>query len=322
MMIKKANITFIIFTYNEEKRIEYPVKCFLPYGEVLVFDNYSTDKTREIVEKLGAKAILINKSNVIFDETEKVVNFVFKHVKTDWVFWGFADDMTPKTCLDLYKKVSQENKFKIVVQKRKTLMFDGKSELDPGFITCKFFRKDSLDFTDNTMHQMGKFKSHVKPADILYLPPLDEFATYHFSRDIMADVIEKINRSSSEQVKTMHGKTSTIRIFLDPLITFIIAYFLYGLFRFGTRGFIVAMRHMMSRYALMAKKYEQDNNLTLVTIEDNFKQEKQKLLSKSPRSNLRQKIWAYVIIFFLSRLHLWYKFGRSNYSSRKTNRHP
>jgi len=76
MMKNNSNITFIIFTYNEEKRIEYPVKCFLPYGEILVFDNYSTDKTREIVKKLGAKPILIDKTNVQFDETKKIFDFV------------------------------------------------------------------------------------------------------------------------------------------------------------------------------------------------------------------------------------------------------
>lgn len=310
MMKNNSNITFIIFTKNEKNRISYCIKNFLSYGEVLIFDNYSDDKTRDIAKKLGAKPILIDKTNVQFDETKKIFDFVMSYVKTDWVFWGFADDMAPKTCLDLYKKISQENKYKIVVQKRKTLMFDGKSELDPGFITCKFFRKDSLDFTDNTMHQMGKYKSHVKPADILYLPPIDEFATYHFSRDIMVDVIEKINRGSTLQAKAMKGKIHPLLVILDPLITFSIAYFFYGLFRFGTRGFIVAMRHMMSRYAMLAKKYELDNNITLDTIENNFKHEKQRLLISSPRSSIVQKTWAYLIISFLSRLHRWYKFRR------------
>jgi len=110
----------------------------------------------------------------------------------------------------------------------------------------------------------------------------------------------------------MKGRINPWRVILDPLITFLIAYLFYGLFRFGARGFIVAMRHMMSRYALMAKKYELDNNINLETIENNFEKEKQKLLSRSPRSNIGQKIWSYVIIFFLSRLHLWYKFKRSN----------
>lgn len=308
-MKEKSNITFVIFSKNEEKRISYCIQNFLPYGEVLVFDNYSEDRTREIAKKLGAKPILIDKTNVQFDETKPIVDTVMGHVKTDWVFWGFADDMVPKTCLDLYRKISQENKFKVVVQKRKTLMFDGKSELDPGFISTKFFRIDSLDFRNNTMHQMGKFKSHVKPSDILYLPPIDEYATYHFSRDIMVDVIEKINRGSTLQSIAMKGKIKPWRVIVEPILTFIVAYFFYGIFKFGVKGFIVAMRHATYRYAVLAKKYEIDNNITLETIEKNFKKEKQKLLISSPHSNLLQKGWAYLIIFFLSRLHRWYKFN-------------
>ena len=45
---RKSNITFIIGTLNEEKRIAYPLKSFLPYGDVLVVDHYSTDGTVEV----------------------------------------------------------------------------------------------------------------------------------------------------------------------------------------------------------------------------------------------------------------------------------
>ena len=51
----KNNITFVIFTYNEEKRIEYPIRNFINYGNVIIIDNFSTDKTKEIAEKLWAK---------------------------------------------------------------------------------------------------------------------------------------------------------------------------------------------------------------------------------------------------------------------------
>jgi glycosyltransferase involved in cell wall biosynthesis len=48
----KNNITFVLFAYNEEKRIEYPIRNFIKYGEVIVIDNFSTDKTKKVAEQL------------------------------------------------------------------------------------------------------------------------------------------------------------------------------------------------------------------------------------------------------------------------------
>ena len=46
--LEKPQITFVIFTYNEEKRIEYPIKCFQDFGEVLIVDNYSQVATSQV----------------------------------------------------------------------------------------------------------------------------------------------------------------------------------------------------------------------------------------------------------------------------------
>ena len=48
------NISFIIFTKNEEKRIAHVIKNFIAYGRVFILDGGSTDKTKEIAESMGA----------------------------------------------------------------------------------------------------------------------------------------------------------------------------------------------------------------------------------------------------------------------------
>ncbi|MBU1255483.1 MAG: glycosyltransferase family 2 protein [Patescibacteria group bacterium] len=51
----------VIPTRNEEQMIEEIVKGCLPFGdEVLVVDGHSTDKTRELAEKYGARVVLDN----------------------------------------------------------------------------------------------------------------------------------------------------------------------------------------------------------------------------------------------------------------------
>ncbi|MDD5202066.1 MAG: glycosyltransferase family 2 protein [Sulfurimonas sp.] len=50
------NLSIIILTYNEEKHIERCIKSLLPIAKnIFIIDSFSTDKTIEICESLGAK---------------------------------------------------------------------------------------------------------------------------------------------------------------------------------------------------------------------------------------------------------------------------
>ncbi len=52
----KQDISVIILTYNEEQHIERCIKSLLPFAkEIFLVDSFSTDKTVEIAENLGAK---------------------------------------------------------------------------------------------------------------------------------------------------------------------------------------------------------------------------------------------------------------------------
>lgn len=308
-MKQPSNITFILFTQNEEKRIEYPIKCYLPYGDVLISDDNSTDKTVAIAEKLGAKVIK-RRTKTAFVENKEEADFIFKHVKTAWVFWGFADEMVPKSCLDLYAKIAKENKYKIVVQNRKTIIYGDESVIVPGLINVKFFKKDAIDFTNNKIHQLGKFTTNVRPEDLLYLSPIDEYSVHHFSTDITERFIPKYNLYTSIQATDMESKISPINVAIVPFITFLIHYILLGAWRYGIRGFIVSVRGAIYSFLVYSKKYEIDNQINFETMENKFAKKKKILLTKSPKSNIFNKLWAQMIVIPLSGLHKYYKFRK------------
>lgn len=53
---KKQNISVVILTYNEEKHIERCIKSLLPIAKnIFIIDSFSTDRTVQICESLGAK---------------------------------------------------------------------------------------------------------------------------------------------------------------------------------------------------------------------------------------------------------------------------
>lgn len=306
-----SNITFIIFTYNEEKRIEYPIKCFLPYGDVLISDDSSTDKTTEIARKLGAKVIK-RKTHIGFVENKEEVDFVFKHIKTDWVFWGFADNMIPKSCLELYAKISNETQYKIVFQKIKTLLYSKNNDPFPYLnLATRFFRKESIDFSENQVHQMGKIVPSVKQSEVLYLPPLDEYSIYHFSTHTTEVLLDKINYYTNFQAKNTPPKSLFLKTFLSPIFHFVTFYFLSGGFLRGYRGFFLSAQYSLAPFFLYPKIYEFQHNLTVETVEKDFAIEKRRLLHKSPKSTTKDKIIAKIVIFLLSRLHIFVKVKNS-----------
>jgi len=310
-MKKTSNITFLLFSGNEEKRIEYPIKCFLPYGEVIVFlDEKSTDKTALMAKKLGAKVVKRPKMQPDFVETKQMSDFVYQYIKTDWVFWGFADEMVPKPCLELYKKISQESKYKIVVQKKKTLLYTKGREYLPCYVGIKFFRKDAIDFSNNKIHQMGKFKAHVKPSEVLYLPPIDEYCVYHFQTQTTETWLKNFNAYSNIHAQSISPKSLGFKILFDPLFSFLNHYFFDGAFRYGIEGFIVSVEFAFYSFMVLAKTYEIKNNITLNSEEKEFAQIKKYLLARSPKSSWWQKLIANLKIAIIAPIHKNYKFNQ------------
>lgn len=311
-MGKKSNITFLIFARNEEKRIEYPIKCFLPYGEVIVIDNYSTDKTRSIARRLGAKIIPRKKTRQGFAETKETADFLYQYVKTDWVFWGFADEMVPKPCLELYKKISQGSKYKIVVQKKKTFLYGEKREYLPCWFAIKFFRKDSIDFSDNIIHRMGRFAPHVKPSEVLYLPPIDEYSIYHFQNHTMQTLLKHFGLYTTRHTRFISPRFLGLRLIFTSFYSFIWIYIIGGALRYGVQGLIIAIQYSFYHSILYSQVYEKSNNLNLSSIEKKFAKMKKRLLVISPKSSLWQKLTAKSKIAVISRLHKYYKFRQKS----------
>ena len=91
-------ITFVLFMFNEEARIERAVRNFLRYGRVLVVDNYSTDRTVEIAKSLGADVLLHKNQGWV--EDEHTTSVVKAAVQTPWLYWGFSDEIVDRATME------------------------------------------------------------------------------------------------------------------------------------------------------------------------------------------------------------------------------
>jgi glycosyltransferase involved in cell wall biosynthesis len=77
--------TYIV-TWNREDTIHLTIKHYLELGSVIIYDNWSTDRTREIAESLGAEVRVFGQMGVLDDQAYKdLKNNCWKKSTADWV---------------------------------------------------------------------------------------------------------------------------------------------------------------------------------------------------------------------------------------------
>jgi glycosyltransferase involved in cell wall biosynthesis len=76
-----------ILAWNREDTIAFTIKHYQSFcSEVTIYDNYSTDRTREIAESLGADVVTFGREGVLDDaEYIAIKNNCWKGSDADWV---------------------------------------------------------------------------------------------------------------------------------------------------------------------------------------------------------------------------------------------
>ena len=80
-MKKNKDLIILIPAFNEEKNIKDVIVKFKNFGDTLVVDDSSTDKTGSIAKKYS-KYYINNKNNIGYDlSLRKGINFICKNLK-------------------------------------------------------------------------------------------------------------------------------------------------------------------------------------------------------------------------------------------------
>lgn len=272
-------ITFVVFTYNEERRIEYVLRCFQKYGKILVMDNYSTDNTAQIARQYGAE-VCLHKHNGWVEE-EQVANNVLSQITTPWVYWGYCDEVLPRQLLDKLAEVSQQEQYKLVVIPKRNLTYGIedfvmlKKDTNP-----RFFRKGYVSFKDNVIHKIGEFLG--KEDEILYLKRKKEYSIIHCSTYTVEKYINNLNNYSTIEanIKIKNGNFKFKDLILIPLCNFLNTYIREGNWKFGYAGIIMCLQLAIYQILVYCKLWELENDVTITTIENRYDFIKEKILAE------------------------------------------
>ncbi len=275
----KSNISFIIFTYNDGYRLEHAIRNLRPFGEVIVSDQESTDNTREVAEKFGAKFTSRKATGRPFIETQELLNTVSSLASGSWIYWGYVDNILPKTLLEKLVQISFQNKIKYVYVPVHTYLWgDTKHIMAKAEYPC-FFKKGMVDFSNNRIHGMGKFLGTTDEA--LHLPQKSEFAMRHFSLyDLNKFVPAHLRYANTEaEQKFKDGKRLSIFYLFGSMSRYFYLFYKFG-FKAGKQGLLAALLYVSFRVMLSMRLYELEHNLDLKTIEEEYAKTKRQIVKE------------------------------------------
>ena len=194
-----SQITFLVFTFNEERRLEHYLRCIQGWGRIVVIDNKSTDKTCEIASHYTDQIYTF--SNPGYVENKETMDFALSKITTQWVYLGYVDELLPKPLLEQLTQIAQKNQYKIVEIYRKNFMY-GQEVFNYGKHHLRMFVPGAVDFTDNVVHNMGKF---IAPKNQIYkIPASDQTSLWHFSSYNTCKLELAHNRYAEIEAKQRH----------------------------------------------------------------------------------------------------------------------
>ena len=244
----KLPLSLVIITLNEEANIERCLKSVPFASDVVVVDSFSTDRTVEIAEKLGAR---------VFSEKWQGYGpqkaFAVGKARQDWVISLDADEA-------LSPELQQE-----IIEKFVSLRPDTGYELPrlswhlgrwirhggwyPDY-QLRLFNRQHSKWSNAVLHE----KVEVK------LKQRFEHPILHWVFDTLSDQVITNDKYSTlgaqQQLKTQGKAFSLLKLIFKPWSKFIECYFLKLGFLDGLPGFIIAVGAGYSIFLRHAKVWE------------------------------------------------------------------
>ena len=244
-------LTALILAKNEEKNIAACIKSVLFAGEVIVIDDFSTDKTVEIAESLGARVV----QRAMDGNWGEQQTFAIQQAAYKWVYFIDADErMTPELAAAVQEAVRKDESY--TYRNARLNYFWGQPLLHGGWYPdygIHLLPKEGsyvTGFVHPQIHHACEERKLPEKAHLIHYPYRDW--QHYFS---------KVNRYTSlaaQKNKAAGRQISFADIILHPAAAFMKMYILKAGWRDGKIGFILAAFHYFYTMAKYVKLYYYD----------------------------------------------------------------
>jgi len=255
-------ISAVVLTKDEEKNIERCLKSLSFCNEIIVIDDYSTDKTIEKVQSSKFKLQIKSKIQIFGKKLNKDFaaqrNFGMSRASNEWILFVDADEVVSKELAKEIVKllngyIVKENAYYI----RRRDFFWGK-ELKYGELRrirqmglIRLLKKDSGKWLGN-VHEEFKVKSQKSKVK-----SLNSFLN-HYPHQTLKEFIQDVNYYSSLRAKKLYNQGKSVNILeiiIWPLGKFISNFLINLGFLDGAAGFAYAFLMSFHSFLVRAKLY-------------------------------------------------------------------
>ena len=228
------NISAVIITYNEEKKITRCLNSLKSVAdEIVVIDSYSTDKTVEICKKFNVKIVQHKWEG--YSKTKNYGNTIAEH---DYILSIDADEELSEGLINSIKKV-KENLSGAYSFNRLT-NYCGQWIHYCGWYPDKkirIFNRNEALWSKSSIHETIQFKNQVSITHL-------EGDLLHYSFLTLSDHLKTINKYSelaAYDLINQNKKFFHFKIFMVPILKFISSYFFKRGFLDGFYGFCICV---------------------------------------------------------------------------------
>jgi len=265
-----AKISAIINTYNEEKRLARCLASLKGFAnEIVVVDMMSTDSTREIAKKYGARVFKHKKISFV----EPARNFAISKARYDWIFILDADEEIQETLKVYLKKEIKKTEASYFRIPRKNIIF-GKWMKHTGWwpdLNIRFFRKGSVSW-NQIIHSVP-----MTTGVGMDLPLKEDYSIRHKAYSSVEEYISRMNRYTSVQARELNRKKIEFTwplLISKPTSEFLRRFFAEEGYKDGIHGLSLSLMQAFSELIVYVKLWQKKNfkkqKLSIKDVEPEF----------------------------------------------------
>lgn len=241
--------TVVILTKNEEKSIKRCLRHVKEMAhEVLVIDDYSTDKTVTIAREEGARVIQHHLESFAAQR-----NVADQHVTSDWVMHVDADEVVEPALMDEITALSDQEFYAYYLRRIDefwgTVVRHGEvaSAASTGFI--RVYKRGSGTW-EGAVHE--RFVTNVQTRTLAH-------ALIHKPHGSIAEFLASINVYSTMRARELQrngARASWVSLTIQPIGKFLYTYFARLGFLDGPAGFVYSFMMSFHSFLVRAKLYQ------------------------------------------------------------------
>lgn len=247
-----VKVSVVINTLNEEKNIQKAISSVFNFAdEIVVVDMKSTDRTRDIAKKLGARVYETEPTGYV----EPARNFGINLCRGEWLLVLDADEEVSLSLRKSLKAIIKNPQADYYRVPRKNIIF-GKwikhSRWWPDY-NIRFFKKGMVSWNE-IIHSVP-----MTTGDGADLPDLEENALVHHHYQTIEQYIERLNRYTTHNAQNLVDKGYTFEwpdLVKKPTGEFLSRFFVGEGYRDGLHGAALAGLQAFSEFVVYLKTWQ------------------------------------------------------------------